>query len=631
MTEPCRLAAALCLGLLLGGGLRAEESPAKLAPGYAPLPFPAPKPGSYQLPKLGEAADGQVLDSDGKPLRLHGLYGDKLALLSFIYATCDDANGCPLATAVLQKLKARLARSPALAGQVRLITLSFNPAHDTPAMMARYGQDLRTSGLDWRFLTTASEAEIQPILKAYGQTVEKEYDEQGRLTGKFSHMLRVFLIDRDKHIRNIYTVSVLHPDTVLADLETLLAETASAKADAPTGGAKAELLRPGDDKSGYESPAYQTHSVALAQRKGRAADLLRLASHPPLGLPALPAPTDNPLSRAKIELGRKLFYDRRLSLNGTFSCAMCHIPEQGFTSQEQATAVGIEGRTVRRNSPTLYNVAYAAKLFHDGREDSLENQVWGPLLARNEMGNPSVGFVIDTLKRLPDYRGQFEQAFRRGPSMETLAQAIASYERTLLSANSPFDRWRYGRQADALSPAATQGFALFTGKAGCSQCHAIGEQHALFSDNRMHNTGLGYRDSMKKEAPTQKVQLAPGVSVDMDAASIGRVAEGKPNDLGLYEISQDPADRWKYKTPTLRNIALTAPYMHNGALASLREVVEFYNRGGEPNENLDPLVKPLGLSEGEIDALVAFLQALTGDNVEVLILDAYAAPVGDTH
>jgi len=606
-----------------------QADPSALAPGYAALPFPPPKPGSYALPAMGEAADGKVLDSDGKAMTLHALYGDKVVLLGFIYATCDDVNGCPLATAVFQKIKAQLKASPKLADKLRLITLSFNPEHDTPQAMAHYGQGFQDAGVEWRFLTTGSQAEIEPILKAYGQSVEQEFDEKGQATGKYSHLLRVFLIDRDKRIRNVYTVSVLHPDTVIADVETLLLETGAVPAQPEKPGDKAALLRPGDDKSGYESAQYQTHSVALARRQGKPADLLKLAQNPPLGLPKVPVPPDNPLSREKIALGRKLFFDRRLSLNNTFSCAMCHIPEQGFTSQEQATAVGIEGRTVRRNSPTLYNVAYAEKLFHDGRESALENQVWGPFLARNEMGNPAVGFVVDKLKGLADYRGLFEQAFKRGASMETVGQAIASYERTLVSARSPFDRWRYGRQAEALSPLAKQGFGLFSGKAGCSQCHSIGERSALFTDNRLHNTGLGFRESMAKEPSKQRVQVAPGVSVELDSAAINSVGEAKPGDLGLYEITQNPADRWKYKTPSLRNVALTAPYMHNGAFSSLREVVEFYNQGGAANDNLDPLVKPLGLSAGEIDALVEFLQALTGDNVETLVLDAYAAPVGN--
>lgn len=607
-----------------------DEISSTLAPGYRALPFRPPQPGSYRLPTLGTAADGEVLDSDGKSLRLHDLYGDKLVVLSFIYATCDDINGCPLATSVFRKLATRLKSAPNLADRLRLVTMSFNPEHDTPAVMARYGEGFRDAGPEWRFLTAASEARLLPILQAYGQSAEKEIDEQGRPTGKFSHLLRVFLIDRDKNVRNIYTVSVLHPDLILADAQTLLAETPGAPTpEAAPVSADARLLRAGDDKSGYADADYRTHSVALAQRRGKAADLYRLAQTPPRGLPKLPVPKENPLSREKIALGRKLFYDRRLSPNNTFSCAMCHIPEQGFASQEQATAVGIEGRTVRRNSPTLYNVAYMQKLFHDGRESSLENQVWGPLLAANEMGNPSIGFVADKLKSLPDYRGLFERAFRRPAGMETVGQAIAAYERTLISANSPFDRWRYGGEASALDAQAQQGYALFAGKAGCARCHTVGEREALLTDGLMHNTGVGYRDSMKKAPERTKVQLAPGVTAEIDGAAIAQVGAGKPNDLGLYEITQNPADRWKYKTPSLRNVALTAPYMHNGSLGTLRQVVEFYNAGGEPNDTLDPAIRPLGLSEAEIDALTHFLESLTGDNVDTLVLDAFAAPVGN--
>lgn len=606
---------------------------APLAPGYKPLAFKPPEPGTYVLPVLGNAADGRVVDSDNASLTLHDLYGDKTVLLSFIYTTCDDVNGCPLATAVFQKVKNKLKQSRDIAGQIRFLTLSFNPEHDTPEAMRRYGQGFQDAGIEWRFLTTRSEQEIHPILNDYQQSVDREYDDQGQFTGKFSHLLRVFLIDRQKQIRNIYTVSFLHPDTLIADIRTLLQESSGpqrvAKIENDHGTPGVSLPRAGDDKTGYESADYQTRSAALKDRKGQAADLIKLAQRPVLGLPTIPVPADNGLTRPKIELGRKLFYDRRLSLNNTFSCAMCHVPEQGFTSQEQATAIGIEGRSVRRNAPTLYNVAFLERLFHDGREYSLETQVWGPLLATNEMANPSVGFVVEKIKGLSDYRGMFEKAFRRPPSMETIGQAIASYERVLISGNSPFDRWYFGKQPDAISQAARRGFELFNGKAGCANCHTVSDRHALFTDHQLHNTGPGYRESMRKEPEKRRVQVAPGITFDIDAQVIRQVAQARPNDLGLYEITQNPDDRWKYKTPSLRNVALTAPYMHNGELGTLREVVEFYHRGGEPNENLDPLIKPLNLSPSEIAALVDFLESLTGDNIGTLVSDAYAAPVGD--
>lgn len=620
--------AALTLSLLAcTAPLPAAESDAKLAPGYRDLGFQLPAPGSYTLPSLGLAAAGRVLDTEGKALDLRQLYGDKLVLLSFIYATCSDVNGCPLATSVFHKIQARLEKDPELARQLRLVTLSFNPEHDTPEMMKHYGAAFG-GGLEWRFLTTASERDIQPILAAYDQSARKDYDASGQFTGTFSHILRVYLIDRERRIRNIYTVSFLHPETLINDIRTLLLEKSFA-ATRTAGNAASEVARAGDEKSGYERPDHATHSLALPARAGKRADLIRHAQKPPLGLPPMPIPGNNRLMPARVELGRKLFFDPRLSLNNTFSCAMCHVPEQGFANNEQATAVGIEGRTVRRNSPTILNAGYYRRLFHDGREFTLEQQVWGPLLAHNEMGAPSVGYVVEKLKGLPDYAGLFEKSYGRGPSMETIGLAIASYERTLNAGDSAFDRWRFGKQEQALNEPAKQGFALFTGKAGCSACHGAGEKYALFTDNELHNTGIGFRAAMGGSGDTPRIQAAPGVTLNLDPKLLASVSEPKPVDLGLYEITQNPTDRWKYRTPTLRNVALTAPYMHDGSIATLKEVVQFYNRGGVPNENLDPRVKALGLTDGEVDALVEFLGSLTGSNVKELVSDAFAAPVGD--
>ena len=391
------------------------------------------------------------------------------------------------------------------------------------------------------------------------------------------------------------------------------------------------IFGPGDRKEGYDSVDYVTNSLSIDARTGVEADLIRFVKNPPLGLPKLEIPDYNPITEEKIELGRRLFYDRRLSLNDTFSCAICHIPEQGFTSNEISTAVGLEGRSVKRNSPTIYNVAYYSMLFHDGREDSLEQQVWLPLLAHNEMANPSVGHVINKIKRIDDYDGLFEKAFDgRGPTMETVGMALASYQRTLNSADSRFDRWYYGGEEDALNEQEKAGFELFTGKAQCSACHLVNDEYALFTDNQLHNTGHGFGISMGIGPPTTRVQLAPGVFVDVDNEIIEGVRQQpKANDVGRYEVTQDPYDRWKYRTSSLRNIALTAPYMHDGNFSTLREVTEFYNRGGVPNELLSPLMRPLNLSEEEIDQVVAFMHALTGKNVEILVADAFAAPIGE--
>ncbi len=388
--------------------------------------------------------------------------------------------------------------------------------------------------------------------------------------------------------------------------------------------------RSGDDRRGYESGDYETKTRSLNERRGDKADLLAVFRAPPLGLPAPPQPADNPETGDGIELGRKLFFDRRLSLNNTMSCAICHVPEMGFTNNELKTAIGFEGRSGRRNAPTLLNVAYKARLFHDGREFSLENQVWSPLLARNEMANPSVGYVLEKINKLEDYAGLFERAFGEGASIETVGKAFAQYQRTLLAADSPFDRWRYAGKADALSARQKRGFKIFTGKGGCSACHLAGESSALFTDNRWHNTGIGYRESMRKDTPRTRVQLAPGVFTEVDGEAVrGVTQQPRRNDLGLYEVTLDPADRWKYVTPTLRNVELTAPYMHNGSLLTLDEVIEFYDRGGVANQNLSPLLRPLGLTAAEKRDLRALLAALNGANVAVLVADAFAAPIGE--
>jgi cytochrome c peroxidase len=307
---------------------------------------------------------------------------------------------------------------------------------------------------------------------------------------------------------------------------------------------------------------------------------------------------------------------------------MCHVPEQGFTARELATPVGIEGRSVRRNAPTVLNVAYQKRLFYDGRETSLEDQVWGPLLAANEMGNPSIGFVIERIIALEDYQGLFEAAFGgKAVSAERIGQAIASYERTLAAGNSRFDRWRYAGEAAALDEVEKRGFELFTGKARCGACHSVGPREALFADHGFHNTGVGWRQTFR--APERiRVELAPGVHAELEPTTVETFSEAPAKDVGRYEITLEPKDRWAYRTPSLRNVALTAPYMHDGSLPSLEAVVEFYDRGGIDNPAKSPLLAPLGLSAQERAALVAFLRSLTGSNIDALVLDARRMEVG---
>lgn len=394
------------------------------------------------------------------------------------------------------------------------------------------------------------------------------------------------------------------------------------------------LYRPGDNRTGYDSADYVSNSRSLQERVGREADLLAILRSRHLGLPELPADADNPATRAGIELGRKLFFDRRLSLNNTQSCALCHVPEMGFTNNELRIAVGMEGRSGRRNAPTLFNVAYKTRLFHDGRESTLENQVWSPFLSRNEMANPSIGYVIDKIRGFKDYDGWFERAFPgQGIAVDTIGKALAQYQRTLIAATSPFDRWYYADEEAAISASQRRGFEIFSGKGGCVACHLVGEDSALFTDSRMHNTGLGYDIAMNQYrgvgAATRRLQLAPGVFTTIDDRLVEELTQQRTrNDLGLYEVTLNPADRWKYLTPTLRNVELTAPYMHNGVFSTLEEVIEFYARGGIPNEGLSPLIRPLGLTTEEKRDLRDFLLSLTSPDTRILIGDAFAAPVG---
>jgi cytochrome c peroxidase len=612
---------------------RAESAlaPQVLAPGWTALGYAAPVPGTYELPPLGRAADGEVLDGRGRTRRLHDVFGDKVVVLSFVYRSCPDMNGCPLANFVLRGIEGRVLEDPALQREVRLVSMSFDPEHDSPDAMRHYGARLAPEGADWIFLTTRSQEALAPILEAYGQSVRREYDADGKPRGAISHILRVYLIDKQKRIRNIYSSSFLHADTVTSDILTVLREEGheTDRLDEAGAGGADGAPSAGDDKRGYERADYETRSRSLTT-PGTPTDLVAFETNPPLGLPKVAPPADNPLTVEKVALGRKLFFDRRLSRNNTISCAMCHVPEQGFTSNEVATAVGIEGRTVRRNAPTIYNTAFAELLFHDGRETRLEQQIWGPLLASNEMGDPAVGYLLEKIRGLPDYRGRFEAAFAgRGPTMETLGMALASYERTLVSGNSPFDRWYFGKEEGALSSSAVRGFRLFTGKAGCAHCHTIAENHAVFTDQELHNTGIGYRRTMASSPPRRRVQLAPGTFVTMDTAVVADASEPPPSDLGRYEISEDPDDRWKYKTPGLRNVALTAPYMHDGSIATLQAVVDFYDAGCVPNELLDPAIRPLHLADTDKTDLVAFLESLTGSNVAAIVADGLAAPIGD--
>ena len=326
----------------------------------------------------------------------------------------------------------------------------------------------------------------------------------------------------------------------------------------------------------------------------------------PLGLPPVPAvTTGTPQMRS---LGEKLFFDRSLSANGTLSCAMCHIPAQGYASNQSALSIGMEGRTLRRNAPSLYNVVFKTHLFHDGRETDLAVQVWGPLLAADEMGNPGIGPLLTRIAQDKDYDSAFKAAFPgEGVAMATLGRAIAAYEATLLKGESRFDRAFYGGDRAALTAEEWRGYEIFISKGGCIACHEIGATSALFADQSWHDTGVAFR---KRKATPSRVELAPGLTASVPLSTLVSDGPDPRRDLGRFEITKNPADRWAFITPSLRGAKDTWPYMHDGSFATLQQVIDFYDLGGGPNPNLDPRLKPLGLTDDEKAALVAFLMAL---------------------
>ena len=574
-------------------GLEGDDSGyIPLAPGYSSLGFDLPEAGSYRLPVIKAAPTGEVLLDSGEPVDLAGLFDNRYVLLSFIYSSCDDVNGCPLATFVMYQLHQRIQEDAALDDQLRLLTLSFDPINDSPEVMALYRKTFTDEGSSWRFLTAESEEILQPILEGYGQSVNQTYNEKGEFTGHFAHILRVYLIDPKAQIRNIYNVDFLHPDLLLTDVRTLMLEAADGNALIPDADQEPAMSVPWGD-------------LLVAQ-----------IEVPPLGLPTVREGTADHLTPERVGLGRELFRDRRLSSNGTLSCSNCHLPQEGFTQNATGRAIGIEGQSLRRNSSSLLNVAYQDRLFWDGREFGLETLIWGKLLDEIALGNRSTGEVLQRLRRDSDLQASFKLAFNgEGIGLETVASALAAYLTTLVSGNSRFDRWYFGNERNALTAEEQKGFDLFRGQAGCVSCHTIQSDHALFMDQDLHNTGLGWEHSMGLRSRRNTIEVAgQTIKVNLDALS-GTEAR-RYNDLGLYEVTQNPADRWRFRTPTLRDVELTSPYMHDGSISTLEEVVRFYNRGGVPHTLQAESIRPLGLETAEKAALVAFLKTLTGRYVD---------------
>jgi cytochrome c peroxidase len=309
----------------------------------------------------------------------------------------------------------------------------------------------------------------------------------------------------------------------------------------------------------------------------------------PLGLPPVPIPADNPPTAETIALGRRLYYDTALSVDNTISCASCHDPKFGFSDGHQFSD-GVRGQKGDRNSPTVLNSAYYTTQFWDGREPSLEKQAEGPVQNPVEMGHTLKG-VEQRLMADPSYRAEFKKAFGADLiTYEMVEKAIASFERTVVSGNSPFDKYMYGGDKKALSASAIRGLEVFRNpkKGNCAVCHTIEEKYALFTDNKFHNLGVGVKLTVNGETEL--------------------------TDLGRFKVTKVEADKGAFRTPSLRNITLTAPYMHDGSHKNLKEVIDFYVGGGNSNPYRDKEIHPLDFLTGrELADLQEFLKSLTGE------------------
>ena len=338
----------------------------------------------------------------------------------------------------------------------------------------------------------------------------------------------------------------------------------------------------------------------------------------PLGLPPVPIPEGNPQSPAKIQLGNKLFHDTRFSTTGQVSCATCHDAKKTFTDSPLRVSEGINKLKGTRNAPTVVNSAYFHKLFWDGRSPDLEDQSQHPFVNPVEMGLKDHAPILAVVRSDPEYTRLFQAAFNKSGAavtMDEVKKAIASFERTVVSGDSPFDRYYYGGDTKAMTPAQIRGFQVFLGQGRCVSCHAIEEDHALFTDNRFHNIGVGI-NQIRAEVPTLAGEFlsakAKGADVDVTV-----LTNPKTSELGRFAVTDQFDDMGAFKTSTLRNIAVTAPYMHDGSLKTLRDVVVHYNNGGffkkgeRVNDFLSGGIRPLKLSDQQISDLVAFLEALT--------------------
>ena len=324
-------------------------------------------------------------------------------------------------------------------------------------------------------------------------------------------------------------------------------------------------------------------------------------------------PADNPQTPEKISLGQRLFFDRRLSADGTVSCSTCHDPALAFTDRKPLS-VGIQGRVGQRNAPTVLNAFYNKTQFWDGRVNTLEEQAALPIVNSVEMGHPSLDAAVAQIATVQEYKEAFQHVFGRPPNGPDLLRAIASYERTQLSFDSPFDHFIAG-ETNAISESAKHGWELFNTQARCNKCHALTDTQrdvTVFTDNDFHNIGIGIiRHNVVALARQAEQLIKSGDTSAIDRAAI----QTDMSAVGRFLITKKEKDIASFKTPDLRNVLVTGPYFHDGSMETLWDVMDHYNKGdGLQDPYLDEDMQPLALTESDIDDLVAFLASLTSAN-----------------
>ena len=348
---------------------------------------------------------------------------------------------------------------------------------------------------------------------------------------------------------------------------------------------------------------------------------IRAVNGAPLGLPPVPIPADNPQSQAKIALGDRLFHEARFSSDGKVSCSTCHAEDKAFTDHRRVSR-GHDGLLGTRNAPTVINAAYMQTLFWDGREPDLEGQSRQPPVNPVEGGLPNLEALLEIIRNDPSYVKAFREVYGvEAPdiTIDQYADAIASFERTLIAGDSPFDRYEYGGDKSAMSEAAIRGLEVFRGQGRCVSCHVIEQTQALFTDNRFHNIGVGFKNIQgREEEIAGEFVKAKNAGADVDKTVL---SDPDASELGRFAVSEDINTVGAFKTATLRNIELTAPYMHDGSQKTLEDMVNFYNNGGRVNAD-DPFspflsggIRPLNLSEQQKSDLVEFLKALTSPSI----------------